>query len=187
MVKDFSLHDPVFDTAKSPKKLRENEEPCAECAKPPKNRKQCKFCGAVHYGGCIKEKRLMGYDNKMHNICETCSFKFFLKELYDEYSEKIGKCTTELRAKKKELQGCIEEYNKVHEEQTSLDCKYKDLQEKQTKEIENLKAKIKRSKDNQHNFSKEIRQFEGDREGLSKEINEARQKHDEVSVELSNL
>ena len=47
-----------------------------------------KFCGSVHYGGCIKETRPLfdGANKKSYPICDTCIFKLFLRQLYTEYN-----------------------------------------------------------------------------------------------------
>jgi hypothetical protein len=66
----------------------------------------------------MKKRAMPPKPSVRHDICDTCSHKFFVKMLYEEYAEKIASRDQEIRSREREYDerkqqflGLRKEYN----------------------------------------------------------------------------
>ncbi len=119
---DFTPNDPIFALSAPFEELEGLT--CNECDKElTKKTKQCwylstrrysKFCGKAYCSACLKQKRFFpGNFKKRHPICDTCTVKFFLKQLYEECNGKLKERDELLAAKSAEFREHAREYTEL--------------------------------------------------------------------------
>ena len=177
---NFSLKDPLFELKEPVDEIKSDEDnTCSQCTKPfnKKTRKfwyyktsneiGSKFCGRAHYNDCIKETRAFASNKKKrYPICDSCSMKFFVKQLYDEYSDKIAEKDGQIKQFSAEFRNNLKQYTELKT------CYYQKKRDVLT-ERKRLEDSIKDLEINLANIKKEHVQLAEEQEKLTGDTNEA--------------
>lgn len=146
------------------------------------------FCGKTFHSDCIKQLKVIpDKKKKSYPICDKCSLKFFVKDLYEEYDRKHTKEMEELQVAKDLFQKDYKDLKERKKEYDQLKKEIKKFQEEHKAKLNELDGKINLVKEKRSEYSEEIKQHKVNIDNVCKNIEEIERKIKEVEDQEKTL